>query len=170
MALITEVSSRYSTQLLANLTNPQDSTSTIADTARLTLACTDIESEFNKKGMTYDSSPMTISAAVEGVVVLLMRRQGQTGGEAAWKDYLADLDRLRMVTVNNRIKPISTHSGNQQCRSSLLLSHHHEHANFDGYKPIAGEDNVFIRQTNPDWRANMEPECDDPCNGYLSYP
>jgi len=172
MPLITEVQNRYSVQLLANLTNPQDSTSAVADTARLTLACTDIEAEFTKKGMTYDSSAITISAAVEGVIVLLQRRQGQTNGEQAWKDYLADLDRLRMITVNNRITPGSGRTGNQACnaRQPLLLRHECHHADFDGYKVIAGEDNIFITQPNPDWRSNMEPQCDDPCDGYRSYP
>jgi hypothetical protein len=173
MPLITEVQNRYSVQILANLTNPQDSTSATADISRLTLACNDIESEFTRKGMTYDSSPMTISAAVEGVIVLLRRRQGQTSGETEWQDYLKDLDRLRMITANNRIKPVSDRIGNQgscSMRQSLLLRHECEHASFDGYKVISGQDNIFITQPNPDWRANMEPECDDPCDGYKCYP
>ena len=170
MALEDEVLNRYSLQILVNLTNPQDSGALALDATKFTNACTDIESEFLKKGMIYSSSTMSISSAVEGVISLLRKRQGQTGGNQEWSDWLKDLVRLQMVSSNDRIMPIarsqscdSTQRPICACQPTAPLRNECGPASFDGYKPISGCDNVTIAAPNPDWRANMEPDNDEDC-------
>lgn len=171
MALADEVTNRYSAQILVNLTNPQDSGAVIPDNIKFANACTDIEAEFLKKGMTYDSSTMSIASAVEGVIALLTKRQGQTGGNEQWTSWLKDLTSLQMVSSNDRIMPINHPPGcdtSQRCicagSPSPQLRSQCGPASFDGYKPIAGCDNITIAAPQPDWRANLEPESNEDCN------
>jgi hypothetical protein len=109
MALADEVKSRYSTQFLAGVTNPQNSAPTTINDTTLGKACTDIESAFSKKGILFDVTDADhVSTAVEGVVALLRKRCGQLGGYEEWREWLTDLDALRLVTANDRILPRSS--------------------------------------------------------------
>jgi hypothetical protein len=181
MALEDEVLNRYSTQILVNLTNPQDSGAVALDATKFTNACADIQAEFLKKGMTYADTAMSIATAVEGVISLLTKRQGQTGGNEQWTGWMKDLTNLQMVSANDRIVPINkspTCDSTQQClckgRPTPALRATCGPASFDGYSPIVSCDNITIMAPNPDWRANLQPRscedcstdncCDDSCS------
>lgn len=107
MALSDEVMSRYGTQFLVGLTNPQASTATTVGTTKLANACTDVEAEFAKVGITFAVATAThVVTACEGVIALLRKRAGQVGGWEEWKEWRdVQLERLRMVTTNDRIVP-----------------------------------------------------------------
>ena len=107
MALSDEVQSRYSSQLLINASNPQLSTATSIDTARLTLACTDVQAAFEVMcGVAYDNTVAThVAYAVEGVFQRLLVLTGQASIDT-WKDWKATLkDELALVTGRDRIEP-----------------------------------------------------------------
>lgn len=110
MALADEVTARYSTALLVNLTRPQSSTSTTVNTTVLGYACTDVEAEFAKVGITFAVGTAThVVTACEGVIALLRKRTGQAGGWEEWREWReVQLERLRLVTTNDRIEPSST--------------------------------------------------------------
>ena|SRR3990167_5306289 len=113
MALIDEVQSRYSTPFLVTITNPQASATTTLDittSGKLYKAAIDIIAKFKKVGITYDNTVDThVMTGVEGVVALLRMRQGQyAGADQQWKEWLDELDELRMTTANNRVIPTSS--------------------------------------------------------------
>lgn len=106
MALVDEVQSRYSTELLVNWSNPQLSAATSIDSTRLSLAATDVQAEFKKKGLTYDNAVDThVATAVEGVVLRLRVMTGHLPVDewSRWKR--EDLQDLIMVTARDRIAP-----------------------------------------------------------------
>jgi hypothetical protein len=109
VALADEVIARYSTPFLAQITNPQAGEATTYDATKLARACTDIEAEFAKIGLTFVVTTAThVVTATEGVIALLRKRSGQLGGWDEWREWREiQLERLRMVTTNDRITPTS---------------------------------------------------------------
>ena len=109
MALADEVIARYSTGYLASITNPQAGEQTSYDATKLARACTDIEAEFAKIGLLFVVTTAThVVTAVEGVIALLLKRNGQLGGWDMWREWREiQLERLRLVTTNDRIDPTS---------------------------------------------------------------
>jgi hypothetical protein len=110
VALADEVISRYSAGYLAGITNPQDAYASAYDATRLGKACTDVQAEFDKIGLLFDVTVAShVVTAVEGVIALLKKRTAQSGGFEEWKEWRdVQLERLRMVTTNDRIVPSST--------------------------------------------------------------
>jgi hypothetical protein len=109
VALADEVIARYSTGFIAQITNPQAPEATTYDATKLARACTDIEAEFAKIGLTFVVTTAThVVTACEGVIALLRKRSGQLGGWDEWRDWRdVQLERLRLVTTNDRITPAS---------------------------------------------------------------
>lgn len=106
MALTDEVQARYSTQILRNASNPQNSTATSIDTTRLGYAVTDVQAEFKKRGITYDNSIDThVTTAVPGVFARLLVLTGQDGGREQWSAFTDDLKLLTETTSRDRIVP-----------------------------------------------------------------
>jgi hypothetical protein len=110
MALSDRVIARYSTQFLANITNPQKSTGATYDNTKLQAACTDVQAEFTMIGLTYtDTTETHVAVAVEGVIALLRKRNGAIDGLQEWETWIGSrLERLRLVTSNDRILPSSS--------------------------------------------------------------
>lgn len=112
MTLPSNVTARVRTQLLIELTNPNDRAATSIDTAQLDLASTDVEADFRTfAGTTYDDTDARhVSEAIVGVILKLQAYMGTTPKPfedvTEWQERLHD--RLRMVTGNNRIRPKST--------------------------------------------------------------
>src|SRR3990167_6752035 len=95
MALTDEVQSRYSSQILINVSNPQNSTSTTLDSTRLSLASTDVQAIFTKHGLTYDNSVAThVQTGVGGVFARLSVMTGQIGADGLWEAFLKDMKLL----------------------------------------------------------------------------
>lgn len=106
MALTDEVISRYSNQILVNVSNPQSTVTTTVDTTRLGLASTDVQAIFTKHGLTYDNSIAThVQTAVGGVFARLSVMTGQLGADSLWKSFLEDMKLLVETTSRDRIAP-----------------------------------------------------------------
>lgn len=107
MSLTTLVQARYSSQRLANLTNPDAPNATTTDSARLTAACADAEAEFETHtGVVFDETDARhVSYAVRGVVAILTDRMGTKGGAEQLQRWYESLARLRQVTGNDRTTP-----------------------------------------------------------------
>lgn len=104
MALVDEVQGRYSSELLIQASNPQNSAATSLDTTRLGYAVTDVQAEFTKRGITYDNSIAThVATAVPGVYARLLIVTGQ-GGQELWKQFIEDMNILTTSTSRDRIK------------------------------------------------------------------
>lgn len=94
MALIDEVTTRYSVDYLNSLSNPNDPDAahdTGRDVARIQAACDDVVGLFRTEGqIEYDGTLKEhVQHAVEGVEKLLMKRGGQLNAAAefeVWKD------------------------------------------------------------------------------------
>ncbi len=111
MSLDSEVKARWSNQLLVAASNPQNSTSTAIDQARLTAAETDVESMFKVLcGVAFDETDARhVAYAVEGVYVRLLVMTGQAPNDE-WKAWKTELkEELALVTGRDRIVP-STNS------------------------------------------------------------
>ncbi len=113
MSLRTEFLARYSTQLALNLSNPDSAATVTADSARLDLACTDAEADFELyTAMELDlTNAMHVSVAVEGVK-LIMQERGSASDEEGRKFREAWLKKLEGVAQRiggeQRILPQST--------------------------------------------------------------
>jgi hypothetical protein len=111
MALSSQVTTRYSEQFLRSLTNPDASEASSNDSARLALACTDTEAQFEiLTGAEYDDTDARhVSVGVEGVILALRERGGTSGigdavvsARARWEERCRALGR---VTARNRMLP-----------------------------------------------------------------
>lgn len=106
MSLVSNVTARYSSQRLVELTNADDQAATTVDSTVLGLAGTDVEADFAAHGITYDDSDARhVAVGVEGVIARLTEWMGTDNGSTRLKAYLERLDKLRMVTANDRIQP-----------------------------------------------------------------
>lgn len=109
MSLVTNVQSRYSVQLLANLTNPQDPSVTVFDATKLGNASIDVEADFEIYcGVAYDDlDPRHVNVAVEGVITKLRIRTGQYNAEELQDKWISRLRELARVTGRDRILPLT---------------------------------------------------------------
>ena len=115
MVLSTEVQTRYRSQRMIALTNPQSSAATALDAARLTLACDDVEADFRIfAGVIYDDvlatnpdAALHINVACQGVISKLRLRMDQAGEreERDHERYLKALRSLAKVTGRDRLLP-----------------------------------------------------------------
>jgi hypothetical protein len=149
VALADEVIARYSTAHLQQITNPQAPEATSYDATKLARACTDVEAEFAKIGLTFDVTVAShVVTAVEGVVALLKKRLGQVDGWNEWRDWReVQLERLRMVTTNDRITPTSNskvYPRDENPSNDTELRPDYDDSNFDNFVPNAGR----VNETN----------------------
>jgi len=104
MSLSTEVQARYSAQILINASNPQLASGGTLDTARLGYACTDVQAEFSKRGITFDVTDAThLATAVPGVLARLI--QMTQADDSGWKTFKDDVKFLAETTSRDRILP-----------------------------------------------------------------
>ncbi len=110
MALIDEVKSRIPTQKLAELTNLNDISVKTIDDPRLQLAVDDAEAEFKVRvGVVYDNDDARHkNFAIIGVVRILQLDKLESTAIKNYEDWHKALERLRLVTGNNRILPKSS--------------------------------------------------------------
>jgi hypothetical protein len=113
VAIADEVTARYSTQFLAQLTNPDATDNpTTVDTTYLGKATTDAQSRFKKiVDKTYDNTDADhVATIVETVVVVLMERAERWAGfiDKRREANDADLKALANITARDRIIPKST--------------------------------------------------------------
>ena len=110
MALIDEVKSRIPTQKLVELTNVDDPSIKIITDIRLAKAVTDTEADFEvHTGVVYDNSNAKhVNASVIGVVRKLQLDKLESSAFKNHEAWHKSLERLRLVTGNNRIKPKSS--------------------------------------------------------------
>lgn len=109
MALTDEVQNRYSSQLLINVTRPQNSNATTIDTDRLNEAIQDVTGDFEMMGIDLDQAitdddKRHIRVAVAGVYALLLQWSGRGGGDEM-EAYNQKLNLLRESTSRDRISP-----------------------------------------------------------------
>jgi len=107
VSLTSNVQARYSTQRIRHLTNPDAPNATSLDATRLADAVADVEAEFRiRAGVVYDDTDARhVSVGVRGVVAVLEDRMGAGGGEKRMEAFREDLDALRKVTSNDRLRP-----------------------------------------------------------------
>lgn len=110
MALVDEVQTRYSTQFLANLTNPDSQGSTSIDSTRLAAAAADVEADFKiHAAVAYDNSDARhVAVAVRGVEIRLGLYTGKKGWRESFTGWLLDVKALGLVTGRAKIIPKST--------------------------------------------------------------
>ena len=106
-ALDAEVRSRYSTQYLVNLTQPDDASATTEDTDRMDAAVADTQADFAVEvGLEYEAANTAhIVIGVEGVIVHLLERTGR-GEKTTRERYDRYIERLRSLRA--RILPGTT--------------------------------------------------------------
>lgn len=109
MALSDEVQSRYPSQILVNLTNPQSTTAATVNTTTLDLAATDVQADFKiHAGIAYDGTDARhVSVACEGVIAKLLERTGHAKAGEREESYFRRLKALANVTGRDRILPTS---------------------------------------------------------------
>ena len=114
MSLLSNTQSRYNTQFLIGLTNPNNRSAATLNTSAgepFDLACDDVEADFEMVcGVVYaDDDKRHVSVAVEGVIAKLSMRMNQAGdrSKALVDSYMEKLERLAMVTGRNRLLPLS---------------------------------------------------------------
>lgn len=109
MTLASEVTNRYSSQFMVQISNPQSSASTVVDTDRLNLACTDVAADFEVYGAgEFDvSDAKHVRIAVERVVALLQLRNGHASEEARTRldQTRLDIQSLRQVQHADKVAP-----------------------------------------------------------------
>lgn len=107
MALAAEVTARYPSARLIQLTNPGDQSAAAVDATVLGLAATDVEADFEVyAGVEYDNSEARhVSVAVWGVISKLAQWSEATGATAiALNDaWIERLEALAKVTGRDRI-------------------------------------------------------------------
>lgn len=107
MALLDDVRARWSSQILINASNPQNSTATTEDSAREAVAVSDVQAAFKVMcGVAYDGDVDThVLYATEGVLIRLLVLTGQSD-RSEWKDWKKELKyELAKVTGRDRIVP-----------------------------------------------------------------
>ena len=108
-ALSTEITNRYSTQYLVNLTNPDDASATTINTTTRDAAISDTEADFAiEVGLEYQGAAgdtTHIVIGVEGVIVHLLERTGR-GEKTTRERYDRYIERLR--SLRSRILPGTT--------------------------------------------------------------
>lgn len=121
-----DVKTRYSVSVLAALTNPDAPEVTAIDDPRLDLAVADVEGDFLRiLGRTYDSTLKEhVSVAVEGVMVKLRLRTGNTGDgvtvqEEKWLERLRGLRLPVIPTSTSRMTPTPETVGSQVKRPAF---------------------------------------------------
>jgi hypothetical protein len=108
MTLSTEVQARLGTDLLVQLTNPDDPAATSINTTILTAACDDTEGEFLSAGIALDiTDKRHLSVAVDGVRWKLYDYKAPFTEAAKSFEvrFRESLDRLKLVTSRDRITP-----------------------------------------------------------------
>ena len=104
-----DTTARYSTQRIAELTNPQDPEPTTADAAKLALAATDVKADFEiEAGVLYDEADSRhVVVGTQGVIIKLRLRTDQAGAteEADHTKWIGRLKALARVTSRDRIAP-----------------------------------------------------------------
>ena len=95
MSLSTEVQARVATQLLVELTNPNDNTASSIDTTLLGKAVDDVEGDFLSYGITIDvTNKAHVVVAVDGALYRLMAYKGGPEVGAMRSRYHEALERL----------------------------------------------------------------------------
>ena len=107
MSLSSQVTGRYSSVRMRQMTNPDNPSAASVDSARLNYACDDVTGDFvTYAGLTYDdTNAQHVSVGVEGVIALLTVRMGTKGGDALVEAYRKRLEQLRLTTAGDRIDP-----------------------------------------------------------------
>jgi len=135
MALIDEVRSRYSTEVLVSVSNPQNSGAIAEDTTRSGLAATDVEARFKMQGITYDNTDdRHVMVGTQGVIARLQVMTKHPGGKEAWDEFLDDLKTLAETTSRDRMVP-STDSVLQPSEPELGSLPLFDQTKFEGYTP-----------------------------------
>lgn len=135
MALIDEVRSRYSTEILVSVSNPQASSATTEDTTRSALAVLDVGARFKMQGITYDNTVDThVMVATQGVIARLMVMTAQPGASEEWKEFTDNLKTLAETTSRDRITP-STDSVLTPTPDTSGSTPSFDTPKFDDYKP-----------------------------------
>lgn len=106
MALADEVANRWSSQILINASNPQNSGATTLDTTRRDSAVSDVQAAFKiYAGAAYDNTADThIMVATEGVLIRLLVLTGQASREI-WETWKKELRSLSLIDARDRISP-----------------------------------------------------------------
>lgn len=108
MALIDEVLARYGADHFTSLSNPNDpdaANTSGQDTARITLACDDVEALFKTEAQVeFDITfrPHLVHA-VEGVEKLLMKRLGQIGAAAEYEEWKRGFESIKKTGPRQRV-------------------------------------------------------------------
>lgn len=137
MALVDEYRLRYSSQIRINVSNPQDSTATTADTDREGYAATDVAGEFLKRGITFDvTDSRHVATGVRGVYAKLLVYTGQADGVSEWSAFMDDLKLLAETTSRDRVIPV-TDSLLYKTPDVANAPPDADNKMFDGYKPKA---------------------------------
>ena len=107
MSLSSQVTGRYSSVRMRQMTNPDNPSAASVDSTRLNYACDDVTGDFvTYAGLTYDDTDAQhVSVGVEGVIALLTVRMGTKGGDALVEAYRKRLEQLRLTTSGDRIDP-----------------------------------------------------------------
>lgn len=109
MALIDEVKLRYSTQKLAEWTNPDDVEAEAIDDPWLQDACDDVETEFAIwAGEVYDNSNRKhVVLATRGVEIRLKRGMPKSGEatDRLWEGWKADLLQYAKTAARSKVVP-----------------------------------------------------------------
>lgn len=151
MALTDEVQARYSSQVLINASNPQNSGQTALDSTRLSYASTDVQAEFSKMGMTFTlTDAKHVATAVPGVYARLLVLTGQ-GGMSEWRAFIKDLIHLSKTDARDRIKP-STDSLLNPTTDTLGAKPASDKKDFYGFVPKAPSGSPtsgFPQDSNP---------------------
>lgn len=110
MALKDEVKARFSTQYLANLTNPQDPAPTAINESRLDKSVADVQAMFEiYAGAAYDNADARhVPTAVAAVQEMLRTYTGQISAHDARERAIVWIRDLGRVTGRNRILPRTT--------------------------------------------------------------
>ena len=107
MALADDIQNRISTQLLTELTNPNDATATTVDTTILGYAISDVTGDFLSYGITLDSTDAShLAVAIDGVLFRLNSYKGIPANKLETRFY-AGLDRIEQVGPRSHILPVT---------------------------------------------------------------
>ena len=135
-ALDAEVRSRYSTQYLVNLTQPDDASATTEDTDRMDAAVADTQADVAVEvGLEYEAANTAhIVIGVEGVIVHLLERTGR-GEKTTRERYDRYIERLRSLRA--RILPGTTSKVTPTPERGNPVRPIFDYPRFDGVNPDA---------------------------------
>ena len=103
--LATALANRYSSQILIEITNPQNTAATTVDTTRRDNAINDCDAYLQMNGITLDTANIMHTAVIiEGAFTRLQVVAGNFP-VGAWDDWKRTLLDLRQVGPRNRITP-----------------------------------------------------------------